>query len=181
MSYEIRNIQIFVDSIALAAGGAPEKTVFIYDDSPSGSTLKGTNRASTAVYPGLFVRWEVNAIDTQAPIWISGISFGSKHEETLCAAEGASSDPMTAALQPARITPRRTPWLFTWEGIVPVCVPANVGYPYVIHLSAGYRGGKSYDVEGPQLIWPVYYPAPASDGSPDGAAIEPVEEVIHAK
>jgi hypothetical protein len=181
MSYEIRNIQIFVDSIALAAGGAPEKTVFIYDDSPSGSTLKGTSRTSTAVYPGLFVRWEVNAIDTQAPVWISGVSFGAKHAETPCAAEGAWRPPAAVALQQARITPQQTPWLFTWAGIVPACVAPNVGYPYVIHLNFGYRTLKSYVVEGPQLIWPVGYPAMAPGGSPAGATDEQAGEVIHAK
>lgn len=180
MNYEIRNIQIFVDSIALAAGGAPEKTVFIYDDSPSGSTLKGTSRTSTAVYPGLFVRWEVNAIDTQAPVWISGLSFGPKRTETPCAAEGAWRPAAAVVLQQAGTTPEQTPWLFTWDGIVPACIAPNVGYPYVIHFSFGYRA-LPHIVEGPQLIWPVSSPALALGGIPTGATDEQAEEVIRAK
>jgi hypothetical protein len=181
MNYAIRNIQIFFDSIALAGGGEPEKTVFIYDDSPSGSTFKGTSRASTAVYPGLFVRWEVNPIDTQAPVWISGISFGSKRTETPCAAEAALWPPAAFALQQARITPHQTPWLFAWEGIVPACVVPNIAYPYVIQLSFGYRAAKHYFVEGPELIWPVSCPAVALPEAPAGAGEEQHAEVIHAK
>lgn len=139
----LRNIQVFVDVIALLAGLPAKKSVFIYDDSPDGSKGKGTVDISSSIHPGQLVRWTVNAIDVQTQVWIEAISFG---------------DAAAAPIGPA-------PWRFVWEGYVPAWLVPGVAFPYALHLNFGGETPDRVIVPGPELIWPLW-----SGGLPQAAA-----------
>jgi hypothetical protein len=139
------NIQIFVDVIAMMTGSPVEKTVFIYDDSPSGSVGKGTHKAISAVYPGQLIQWNLYPVDVQTPAWIGGITFGPEAGQDCGGSE--------------------TPWLRTWSGYAPLYMLPNYHHPYTIHLQFG-ATGKKISVKGPQLAFPTMYaPAPVGTDS----------------
>lgn len=156
------NIQIFVDVIAMMTGSPVEKTVFIYDDSPSGSVGKGTHKAISAVYPGQLIQWNLYPVDVQTPVWLGGITFGPQGAEADSTAITGSTDGTQAG---QGLVGSETPWLCTWTGYAPLCMLPNYGHPYTLHLQFG-TTGKMISVPGPQLAFPTMYaPAPVGTDS----------------
>jgi hypothetical protein len=155
------NIQVFVDVIALMAGSPVEKSVFIYDDSPSGSIGKGTHTTASAVYPGQLIQWNIYPVDVQTPVWIGGITFGPQVAVAAATSEEVSTAITSAAVDVSQeCTGSKTPWLDTWAGYAPLCMLPDLAYPYSLHLQFGVTG-KMISVNGPQLAFPtVYAPVP---------------------
>ena len=162
------NIQIFVDVIAMMTGSPVEKTVFIYDDSPSGSVGKGTHKAISAVYPGQLIQWNLYPVDVQTPVWLGGITFGPQETGVAVAPQAgstATTDSADGTQAGQGLVGGKTPWLCTWTGYAPLCMLPNYGHPYTLHLQFG-TTGKMISVAGPQLAFPTMYaPAPVGTNS----------------
>jgi hypothetical protein len=159
------NIQIFVDVIALMTGSPVEKSVFIYDDSPSGTVGKGTHKTVSAVYPGQLVQWNIYPVDVQTPLWLGGITFGPEESTPAPAATSSEINDKSGTLATAdpATTGSKTPWLRTWSGYAPLFMVPDCGYPYALHLQFGVTG-KTIAVSGPQLAFPTI-PPPAPVGA----------------
>jgi hypothetical protein len=154
------NIQVFVDVIALMAGSPIEKSVFIYDDSPSGSVGKGTHKTVSATYPGQLIQWNIYPVDVQTPVWLGGITFGT---------QDCIADPAPESAEAPNVSQdcpgNKTPWLYTWAGYAPLCMLPDCEYPYSLHLQFGIAG-KVINVNGPKLAFPtVYAPVPVGTDS----------------
>lgn len=138
------NIQVFIDVIAVLTGGPVEKSVFIYDDSPSGSSGKGTHKAVSTVYPGQLIQWNLYPLDVQTPVWLGGITFGPHKTE------GTKTNVSRGVIGD------RTPWLHSWSGYAPLYMWPNCGYPYTFHLQFG-AAGKTINLSGAKLAFPTIY------------------------
>ena len=171
----IRNIQVFVDALALASGEVHAQAVFLVDDSLE-SVGRGTLGLQSVVAPGDLVRWSLIPIDLQAPAFIQALTFEGAHAGThfrdadapveMPAAVAPPADdavPSADAIDagPAAIgtsTPGQhaaggalVGRSLIWEGIVPMTATADGSYPYVLHLAFTDRHPMTIRVEGPAL------------------------------
>lgn len=172
----IRNIQVFVDALALASGELHERAVFLVDDHPE-SIGRGTLALHSLVAPGDLVRWNVIPIDLQAPAFIRALTFAParagthlRDEDVPEEAQSADTAPVGGAAPPAGAhdaagmsdpdtAPAGSPAApgpavgrsLIWEGIVPAVATADATFPYVLHLAFTDRHPMTIRVDGPAL------------------------------
>lgn len=140
-----RNIQVFVDSVALLGGAPPAQCVFLCDDA-DGSDGRGSTTLATQVVAGQFVSWHLIPIDLQAPAWIAGIDFGDP--------EGTRGGEGSGFAGPA--------WACRWEGYVPPYLMPGQVYPYRILLTFADGSGDPVPIGGMSLtIGDPHLPRPA--------------------
>ena len=153
------NIQVFVDVLAMMTGSPIEKTVFIYDDSASSSTGKGTYQTVSATYPGQLIQWNLYPVDVQTQVWLGGITFGPQvlEAEMIAPADSiALPDAAESSVCVGQdVVGSETPWLYTWTGYAPLYMWPNYKYPYTLHLQFGITG-KTVRVNGPKLVFPTF-------------------------
>jgi hypothetical protein len=181
----IRNIQVFVDALALASGELPERAVFLVDDCPE-STGRGTVGLCSVVAPGDLVRWNVIPIDLQAPAFIRALTFGGAPEAPAgpvapeAPADPSAADDVQAGSADDRATDREpepaaaadragTPHVvgrsLIWEGIVPLLPVPDVVIPYALQLAFTDRHRMAVGVAGPSLHVRAPGVAPLPQGS----------------
>jgi len=172
----IRNIQVFVDALALASGELHERAVFLVDDHPE-SIGRGTLALHSLVAPGDLVRWSVIPIDLQAPAFIRALTFAGaragthfRDADATDAEPPVDASPVVEAASPVRSHDvADTPEADTadvgshaapgpavgrsliWEGIVPAVATADATFPYVLHLAFTDRHPMTIRVDGPAL------------------------------
>lgn len=139
------NIQIFVDVVQLLLDEDASRAVFMFDDSAAYGEGQGTSGLRSPIWPGQLVRWSLNPIDVQTPIWIARIEFGD--------------EPIAA---PAPCPP--PVWARSWSGFVPAwSLAPGREYSYRLVLSTG--GAREIAVEGPALVFPAIAPPVAEETS----------------
>jgi len=149
----IRNIQVFVNAIALASGELPEKAVYLVDDSPGGSG-RGSVHLETHVEPGDLVRWTLIPIDLQAPAFIRSVAFEGMGapDDGIPSTTAAIADVGEAGADvPTTGRPLPIGRSLRWEGLVPMVAGSSGRFPYTLHVAFTDRHPATIAVAGPSL------------------------------